>query len=84
MQNFKGTTTVEKIEIAIEMLNTYASEDGLESFILVLEKLKQDPDNESVLQEVADAFQNLGLTQGAVLTYAPSIYEFIVKNPFND
>jgi len=84
MKNITGNTDVLKIEEAIQMLNTYAKEESLKPFISILEALKQDPDNESLLVQLFDAFQNLGITQGAVLTYAPSIYNLIVDDPFGD
>ena len=38
----------------------------------------------SKLTSDLDRIQNLGINQGAVLTYAPSIYDLISDNPFND
>ena len=84
MKYSSGIIDVERLDEAIDMLNTYASENGLESFISILEALKQEPANEALLADLVDAFENLGLNQGVVLTYAPSIYSLIVVNPFND
>ena len=75
---------VARIEEAIHMLNTNVKEEGIKSFISILEAIKQEPENESLLVQLHDAFQNLGITQGAVLTYAPSIYDLIVDDPFGD
>lgn len=75
---------VTRIEVAIEMLNTYVTEASVKPFIAILEAIKQEPDNESLVVQLRDEFQNLGITKGAVLTYAPSIYDLIVDNPFND
>lgn len=78
MKNSTDKFDVERIEEAIQMLNTYVKEDSIKPFIAILEAIKKDPDNESLLVQLFDAFQNLGIAQGAVLTYAPSIYDFVV------
>ena len=75
---------VARIEEAIHMLTTNVKAEGIESFISILKAIKQEPENESLLVQLHDAFQNLGITQGAVLTYAPSIYDLIVDDPFGD
>jgi len=84
MKNSTGNIDAARFEEAIEMLNTYTEEESLKPFISILEALKQDSNNESLLTQLYDAFQNLGITQGAVLTYAPSIYDLIVDDPFGD
>ena len=84
MKNITGSVDVARIEEAIQMLNTYVEESRIRPFVSILEAIKQEPDNESLLVQLYDAFQNLGITQGAVLTYAPSIYDLIVHDPFGD
>ena len=84
MKNSTENVDVAKIEEAIHMLNTNVNAEGIQSFISILEAIKQAPENQSLLVQLYDAFQNLGITQGAVLTYAPSIYDLIVDDPFGD
>lgn len=84
MENITKNVDVARIEEAIHMLNTNVKEEGIKPFIAILEAIKQEPENESLLVQLFDAFQNLGIAQGAVLTYAPSIYDLIVDDPFND
>ena len=84
MKNNTDNVDVERIEEAIQMLNTYVKGEDIKPFISILEAIKQEPDNESLLVQLYDEFQNLGITQGAVLTYAPSIYDLIVHDPFGD
>jgi hypothetical protein len=79
-----GNVDVANIEVAIRMLNTHVNEERIKPFIAILEALKQAPDNEALLVQLQDAFQDLGMYQGAVLTYAASIYELMVVDPFND
>ena len=84
MLNVIGVTEAEKIEEAIEMLKLYAEVDTIQPFLSALEALKDDPHNESLLTQLYDAFKSLGIYQGTVLTYAPSIYHLLSQNPFND
>lgn len=84
MLNVLGVTEAEKIEEAIRMLNTYVAEERIKPFTTALDALKDDPENESLLKALHDTFKNLGIEQGAVLTYAPSIYHLIAGNPFNE
>lgn len=84
MENITGDVDVAKIEEAIHMLNSNVKAEGIQAFISILEAIKQEPKNASLLIQLYDAFQNLGITQGAVLTYAPSIYDLIVDDPFGD
>ena len=79
-----GDVDVAKIEVAIQMLNTYVEEESIKPFIAILEAIKQEPDNESLVVQLQDAFQDLGIYQGAVLTYATCIYDLMVVDPFND
>ena len=84
MFNVTGVSEAEKIDEAIQMLKQYAEDDTIQPFLSALEALKEDPYNESLLTQLTDAFQNLGIYQGTVLTYAPSIYHLVSNNPFNE
>ena len=84
MKNITDNVDVAKIEEAIEMLTTYAKEANIKAFISILEAIKKEPDNEALSVQLYDEFQNLGIDQGAVLTYASSIYDLIVDDPFGD
>jgi len=75
---------VARIEEAIHMLNANVDAERIESFVSILEAIKKDPENKSLLEQLYDAFQNLGITKGAILTYAPSIYDLIVDDPFGE
>jgi len=77
-------SNAEKIEEAIHMLKQHAEEETIQPFLSILEALKEEPDNDVLITQLYDAFQNMGVYQGAVLTYAPSIYNLIVHDPFND
>ena len=84
MKKITDNVDVENIEDAIQMLNTYVKEESIQPFLAILEALKQEPENESLLVQLRDAFKNLGIYKGAVLTYASSIYDLMVGDPFDD
>jgi hypothetical protein len=62
-----------RIEESVQMLKTYLNSEDIAPFMAALEKLGADPRNEALQIEVLHAFQDLGPTQGAVLTYAPYV-----------
>lgn len=61
---------VERLDNDITMLKTYLNENDIKPLIDSLEALKAEPQNEAAFQKAVDAFNNLGIQQGAVLTYA--------------
>jgi hypothetical protein len=84
MINARENINVEYIENAIQMLNTYANVPNLRPLISLLEALKDDLHNESLLAQLTDIWRNLGVYQGTVLTYAPYFYTFIPDDIFGD
>ncbi len=84
MSNTTDNMNVEYIDNAIQKLNTYAKEDSLQALISILDALKQDPHNESLLEKLTDTWRNLGVYQGTVLTYVPDFYTFIPDDIFGD
>jgi len=84
MKNMKDNVDEVQIEESIQMLKTYSEDENIKPFISILEKLKQEPNNELLLTQLYDTFQNLGISQGVILTYAPTLYDLIVDDPFND
>ena len=67
------TIDVAGIENAINMLKTYVDNEEIQPLIIALESLKQAPQDRARLIKVATVFNELGSSQGAVLTYAPYI-----------
>ena len=84
MRNVTDNIDVVDIENAIQMLNKYAMETSIKPLILILEALKQDPHNESLLAQLTDTWRNLGVYQGTVLTYVPYFYTLIPDDIFGD
>ena len=76
------TVSIEGIENAINMLETYVNNKEIQPLINALKSLKQAPEDHSKLVEVATVFNELGSSQGAVLTYAPYISILLSDDPF--
>ena len=74
--------SIEGLESAIEMLETYVSDEEVKPLIAALLSLKKEPQNHSKLVDVANTFNDLGPSQGAVLTYAPYISIMLSDDPF--
>lgn len=76
------SVNIEGLENAITMLETYVDNEEIRPLLSALELLKQAPQDRSKLIEVATAFNDLGSSQGAVLTYAPYISIMLSDDPF--
>lgn len=68
---------------SIESLNKFLNDASVEPLMAALAALKDDPDNEAHLAALIDTFSELGIVQGAVLTYAPYI-GFLIDDPFGE
>ena len=72
------------IDIAIQMLNKYMDAQAINPLVSALETLKTEPQNENFQENVINAFNDLGLAQGAALTYAPYLNIFVSDDPFGE
>lgn len=84
MTNATDNIDVADIDNAIQMLNKYAKEASIKPLISILEALKEDSHNESLLAQLTDTWRNLGVYQGTVLTYVPYFYTLIPDDIFGD
>ena len=84
MRNVTDNIDYVDIDNAIEMLNKYATEPSLKPLISILEALKEDSHNESLLAQLTETWRNLGVYQGTVLTYVPNFYMLIPDDIFGD
>ena len=74
--------SIEGLENAITMLQTYLDQADIQALLNALVSLKQAPRDHTRLVNVAEAFNALGPHQGAVLTYAPYIAIMLSDDPF--
>jgi hypothetical protein len=74
--------SAESIDSSIRMLEQYLEVEEIEPLLAALQALKVEPNNESYLGQLVNAFDDLGLQQGAVLTYAPYIGILLSDDPF--
>jgi len=82
--NITNNVDSEEVGNAAQLLKKYVKDASIEPLISALEALKQDPNNESLLAQFKNTFKELGIAQGAVLTYAPYVTILISDNPFGD
>ena len=73
-----------KIEESIAMLERYIASEELAPLVGVLRELSERPDDEALLARLSEVVDNLGVLQGAVLTYAPAIAGLLSDNPFRE
>lgn len=84
IKNQSQPITAGDLDIAIRMLTTHVGDPGIGPLIAALERLKTAPDDATCQGAVIDAFDNLGILQGAALTYAPYLHIFVSDDPFGD
>ena len=73
-----------KIASSIEGLKEFVKDESIDPLISLLESLKGDPNNESLLIQLSDTFKDLGIIQGAVITYAPYISLLLAYDLFEN
>ncbi len=69
---------------AIEMLERYLNPGELTPLLAALEALREEPESEPHQAQLIEAFDELGPTQGAVLTYAPYLSTLLADHMFSD
>lgn len=84
MNSPTNNISVTDIDKAIQALSEHTDALSIEPLIAILEQLKEDPYNESLLAQLADTWRNLGVFQGTVLTYVPLFYTWIPDDIFGD
>ena len=71
MHSTSDNRNISNIESAIQVIHEYANVPNIIPLISILELLMHDINNEALLEQLADAWRNLGVYQGTVLTYVP-------------
>lgn len=73
----------QSIDTCIQAIKQNIQDDEIKPLISALETLQQEPDNKANLENFSTTFDQLGATQGAVLTYAPYLMAIIADDPFD-
>ena len=76
--------TTEDVDSALQMLKQHVQGAEIGPLVAALEALKENPQDRGRQEAVAEAFDALGIVQGAVLTYAPLLQLFVSVDPFDD
>lgn len=84
MDNIAGSVNADKIETCLQMLRANLDDAELDPLIASLEALKQAPGDAELLARVKGVFNELGILQGAVLTYAPYMMILMSGDSFGD
>jgi len=84
MNDIARKVDVARIEESIQTLNQYVTDENIEAVMLVLEALKKTPEDESLVEQLAESLDTIGITKGAVLTYAPYARILVSQNLFED
>jgi hypothetical protein len=84
MTSLQKKIDTEGITSSIQQLRTYLDGAEIEPLISALEALKEDPDSAPRLADTNEAFNNPGIAQGAVLTYAPYLIVLISDDPYTN
>lgn len=74
---------VTSIDYSIQLLEEYLDKEQIAPLLSALRDLKAEPGSESRFKRMAEAFESLGIEQGAVLTYAPYIGILLSDDPFS-
>ena len=71
MTDVPRVISVSRLDIDIQMLEEYVSEAEVKPLLTAMTALAQDPKNDALYEQMKQAYDALGIAQGAVLTYAP-------------
>ena len=82
--NRKSAITREQVDTTIRMLETNMDPDSIDELLSTLRSLSETPGDRERLNRVVEAFDDLGLQQGPVLTYAPFFTTLLSSTDLND
>lgn len=82
LRNKGQSVNAERVEASIQMLEKYLVAEDIKPLLSALEALKAEPQNETHFAQMVNAFNELGVMQGAVLTYAPYLSILLADDPF--
>ena len=77
----RNPVNLANIDESVRMLQQHLESEDIKPLLSALETLKADPESESCLAHLVQAFDDLGPRQGAVLTYAPYVGILLANRP---
>jgi hypothetical protein len=72
------------IEESLAMLEQYLAAEDIGAVVAVLGEMLERPEDGTLLTRLSATVDDLGILQGAVLTYAPAIAGLLSDDPFSD
>ncbi len=84
MNDMNQKIDIAGIDDSIRMLKENVNDTEIEPLIAILEKIKLDPQNEDHLVTLTDVMGGLGISLGAVITYAPYVNYLVSKDLLSD
>jgi hypothetical protein len=72
------------IASSIEQLQERLGRDDVAPLVTALEAMKRNPHDSALMDQLSEAFDGLGIMQGAVLTYAPYLAIILSGYSFDD
>ena len=82
--NRKSAITQEQVDTTVRMLETYVDPTTIDDLLSTLRSLSQVPSDHERLDRVVEAFNGLGVQQGAVLSYAPFFNTLLSSTDLDD
>ena len=73
-----------RIAASIEQLQEHFGTDGVATLVAVLEAMKLDPQESALMDQLFEAFNGLGVMQGAVLTHVPYLTVIMSDDAFDN
>jgi hypothetical protein len=71
------------IEASIEQLQEHFGKDEVAPLVAVLEAMKRNPQDSALMDQLSEAFNGLGIMQGAVLAYVPYLAVILAGATFD-
>ncbi len=84
MSKLNSTFNVERVDESIAMLKQYLDAETLTPLLTVLDAMAKAPNDATLLDRLSETVSDLGIMQGAVLTYAPYIAILLSDQAFPD
>jgi len=82
--NRKSEIDTEQVDTTIRMLETNLDPSSIEGLLSALRRLSSAPNSREYLEQVVDAFNELGMQQGPVLSYAPFFNTLLSSTDLDD